>query len=103
MEYPFLTRAENSLTLSVRVSPNAKRAGFEGIWNNTHLKVALTAPPVDGKANAFLIDFLSDYFHVRKSAVVLVSGQTGRLKKVLISFPTTDEVQKAIEKLSCLG
>ena len=99
MDYPFLDRTENSLILSVRVSPNAKRAGFEGLWNNTHLKVALTAPPVDGKANAFLIDFFADYFHIRKSAISLVSGQTGRLKKVLISFSSADDVQKALEQL----
>ena len=102
MNYLFLTRTANSLTLSVRVSPNAKRAGFEGVWNNTHLKVALTAPPVDGKANAFLVDFLADYFRIRKSAISLVSGQTGRLKKVLISFPSADDVQKALEQLDRL-
>ena len=102
MDYPFLTRTGNSLTLSVRVSPNAKRAGFEGLWNNTHLKVALTAPPVDGKANAFLIDFFADYFHIRNSAISLVSGQTGRLKKVLISFSSADDVQNALEHLDRL-
>ena len=100
MDYPFLARTENSLILSVRVSPNAKRAGFEGVWNNSHLKVALTAPPVDGKANSFLIDFLSDYFHVRKSAVSLISGQTGRLKKVILVFNTDSDVQKAVDLLS---
>ncbi len=103
MNYPFLTRTGNSLTLSVRVNPNSKRAGFEGIWNNTHLKVALTAPPVDGKANSFLIDFLSDYFHLRKSAISLISGQTGRLKKIVLTFNADSDVQQAIDLLSRFG
>ena len=73
---------KTKIILAVRVNPNARRSGFEGLWNQSHLKVALTAPPVDGKANEALIEFLSDFFNLRKSAITLVSGQTGRIKKL---------------------
>lgn len=82
----FWSRKQNQIVLAVRVSPNAKRAGAEGIWNGTHLKIALTAPPVDGKANEALIDFLSKTAGLRKSAVALISGQSNRQKVVALNF-----------------
>ncbi|MBR3913017.1 MAG: DUF167 domain-containing protein, partial [Alphaproteobacteria bacterium] len=50
------------------------------VWNGTHLKLALRAPAVDGKANEAVIDFLSDFFHVKKSHIQIISGQTNRCK-----------------------
>ena len=90
---------KNKLILSVRVSPNAHRAGIEGIWNDTHLKIALTAPPVDGKANECLIEFLSDYFSIRKSAITIQSGQTGRQKRLLLTFETEAHISSALTRL----
>ena len=87
------------LILSVRVTPNARRCGIDGVWNGTHLKVALTAPPVDGKANEALIDFLSDLFAVRKSAISLQSGQTGRQKVIQVTFENDAAVQAGAQKL----
>ena len=95
---PF-SKKNNQLNLTVRVSPNAKRSGFEGLWNKTHIKIALTAPPVDGKANEFLVQFLSDYFNLKKSAISILSGQTGRIKKVSLSFSSDEKVDQAIQKL----
>ena len=66
--------------IKIRVSPNAKRSGFEGLWNGTHLKLALRAPAVDGKANEAVVDFLSDFFHIKKSQIQIISGQTNRCK-----------------------
>ncbi len=75
--------------LKIRVSPNAKRNGFEGIWNNTYLKLALRAPAVDGKANEAVIEFLSDFCHTKKSNIHIVSGQTNRCKIIRLEgdFP----------------
>jgi uncharacterized protein (TIGR00251 family) len=86
--------------IKVRVSPNAKRSGFEGIWNGTHLKLALRAPAVDGKANEAVIDFLSDFFHIKKSQIQIISGQTNRCKIIqldLISSELTEELTKLTE------
>jgi len=91
---------KNKLILSVRVSPNAHRSGIEGIWNDTHLKIALTAPPVDGKANECLIEFLSDHLSIRKSAITLQSGQTGRQKRLVLTFETETNAQNALLYLS---
>ena len=96
---PFIEQTNCQLILTVRVLPNARRSNFDGLWNGTHLKIALSAPPVDGKANEALIDFLSDFFHLRKSAISLLSGQTGRIKRLSLSFPTESDAQSATAKI----
>ncbi len=83
--------------IKVRVSPNAKRSGFEGLWNGTHLKLALRAPAVDGKANEAVIDFLSDFFHIKKSQIKIVSGQINRCKIIrldVVDLELTDRLLK---------
>lgn len=85
--------------LKVRVSPNAKRTGFEGIWNETHLKLALRAPAVDGKANEAVIDFLSDFFHIKKSQVEIVSGQINRCKTIRLDLKYI-ELTNTLSKLT---
>ena len=95
----FVQQDKNRLILTVRVSPNARRSSFDGLWNGTHLKIALSAPPVDGKANEALIDFCADYFHIRKSAVSLLSGQTGRVKRLSLTFPSEMDAESALLKL----
>ena len=99
----FWLRKQNQITLTVRVSPNAKRAGWEGLWNGTHLKIALAAPPVDGKANEALIEFLAEAFGLRKSAVDLIGGQSSRQKKVSLNFDSSEKAEAAEKKLESIG
>lgn len=80
MQHNIYEIRETYTLIKIRVSPNAKRSGFEGLWNGTHLKLALRAPAVDGKANEAVIDFLSDFFHIKKSQIQIISGQTNRCK-----------------------
>ena len=94
----FYTQNKNELILTVRVLPNARRSGFDGLFNDA-LRVALHAPPVDGKANDALIDFLSDFFDIRKSAIEILSGATNRMKKISLSFSTESAARSAAEKL----
>ena len=79
-----ITRNEKGIYLSVRVTPGAKRNAIDGVWNETHLKIALQAPAVDGKANEALIDFLSELLKVKKKNIFIVTGQTSRCKVILI-------------------
>lgn len=102
MNMPYLTQDGRCLMLAVRVCPNAHRAGVEGLWNGSHLKIALTAPPVDGKANEALITCLADLLSVRKSAITLVSGQTGRVKRLAIQFSDSSAATAAAQHLTDL-
>lgn len=79
-----MQQAGKAVILAVRVLPGARRAGIEGLWNGTHLKIALHAPASEGRANEALIDFLADYCHVRKSAITILSGHAARTKRVQI-------------------
>ncbi|MCC6207945.1 MAG: YggU family protein [Gammaproteobacteria bacterium] len=74
------------LTLSVRVQPRASKDEIVGMQGN-HLKIRITAPPVDGKANVHLIQFLARVFDVPKSRISLLSGESGREKRILITSP----------------
>jgi len=74
------------LTLSVRVQPRASKDEIVGIQGN-HLKIRITAPPVDGRANAYLIQYLAQVFAVPKTRIALLSGESGREKRLLIAAP----------------
>lgn len=76
----------DDLVLSLKIQPRASSDGFAGVLGE-RLKLRITAPPVDGKANAHLQAYLAKCFGVPKSAVVLESGQTGRDKRVRIHRP----------------
>lgn len=98
----FWVQQQNKIILTVRVSPNARRSGFDGLWNDEAVRVALFAPPVDGKANEALIDFLSNFFEIRKSAIEILSGATSRIKRLSLSFPNETSALSATEKLKTL-
>ena len=82
----------NNYRLQIRVLPNAKRDGWSGMWNETHYKVALRAPAVDGKANEALIEFLADFFKLPKRNFIIVQGQTARCKVVEICEITAEKL-----------
>jgi len=64
------------------------------------LKIRLTAPPVDGAANAALIAFLASLFNVPKRAVTIISGERGRNKRVHVAAPlsTVEATIEAVPK-----
>jgi uncharacterized protein (TIGR00251 family) len=75
---------KDGCAITVKVTPKASRnvvLGAEETW----LRVALTAPPVDGKANEAARRFLAEALGVSKSAVSLLSGQTARLKRFAVA------------------
>jgi hypothetical protein len=74
------------LILECHLQPKASRDEFAGL-HGERLKIRLTAPPVDGKANAQLLAFLAAAFAVSKSQVSLESGQQSRQKRVRIRQP----------------
>jgi uncharacterized protein (TIGR00251 family) len=76
----------NDLLLSLRVQPRAGRDGFIGPHGGSY-KVRITAPPVDGKANAHLLRFLAKAFGVSREAVTLMTGECSRNKGIRIHAP----------------
>jgi len=74
------------LLLRLYLQPKSSRDQFVGEYGE-ELKIAITAPPVDGKANAHLIKFLSKQFAVSKSAIMVEKGLQSRHKLVRIKHP----------------
>jgi uncharacterized protein (TIGR00251 family) len=90
--------------LNVRVTPRARRTEISGVMEDGTLRVRVTAPPVEGKANAALLAYLARFFGVRKSSVEIVAGHKGLDKIVSILDVTAEEVEKRIqERLSKKG
>ncbi len=71
---------------NVHVQPRASRDEITGIHGG-RIKIRITAPPVDGKANDHLMRFLAEEFKVSKRQVILISGETGRDKRFKIQAP----------------
>ena len=78
---PWLRPApDGGVLLTVHVQPKASRTRIAGLHGEA-VKISITAPPVDGKANEALTAFLAKFFHLPKAAVVLEAGQQGRTKR----------------------
>jgi hypothetical protein len=82
-------------TFAVKVHPRAKQNVITGEIGNA-LKVALTAPPVDGKANQACIDFFAKLLKVQRSSVTIASGQTSRNKVIRVEGFSAEGIRKRI-------
>ena len=82
--------------IKFRIIPNARKTELAGEYANT-VKIKLSAPPIEGKANAELIKYLSKSLGVSKSSITFVSGETSKDK--LLEIPNFD-MKAIIEKLS---
>ena len=76
----------DGLVLRLYIQPKASRDSIVGLHGD-ELKVAITAPPVDGQANAHLVKFLAKQFRVAKSQVLSEKGDLGRPKPIKIIHP----------------
>ncbi|MBL4780654.1 MAG: YggU family protein [Porticoccaceae bacterium] len=82
----FLWQEAETLVLHCHVQPKASRDALAGLYGE-RLKVQITAPPVDGKANKHLLKYIAKEFGVAKSRVALVRGESSRLKTLEIARP----------------
>jgi len=85
-----------SVILSIRVQPNSSREGVGAVQNDA-LPVRLNAPPVEGRANAALVRYLSKRLDVAKSKVSIVRGDKGRNKTVSVEGLSREEVARCLQ------
>ncbi|QHJ11937.1 hypothetical protein FX988_02173 [Paraglaciecola mesophila] len=85
-----------ALQLRIYIQPKASRDEIVGMHGDA-LKIAITAPPVDGKANTHLCKYLAKQCGVAKSNVALIKGQLNRHKTVVVNEPAV--IPKAIQAL----
>lgn len=84
------------LQLRIYIQPKSSRDEIVGMYGDA-LKIAITAPPVDGKANAHLCKYLAKQCGVAKSKVAITKGQLNRHKTVVVSEPAV--IPEAIQAL----
>ena len=93
-----LTEHAEGCVLPVRAQPGARKAGVLGEQAGA-LKVAVTAPPEQGRANKALIEALRDALNLKRSQVELLSGETGRDKRFLVRGLTRAELHARLAAL----
>ena len=94
------TIQENDASFLVRVTPRARSTRFAGLLRDgehTVFKIAVAAPPIDGRANAELISWLADLLDLPRSAIEVVSGQHSRNKLVRVKGCNLAELIGAIQ------
>jgi uncharacterized protein len=96
-----LRAVAGGVTLAVRAQPGAKKTAIVGVYgegDGAQLKIAVQAPPVEGRANEALISFLAETFGVPKRSVAIVSGQLSRSKVFLLSGVTLPRVKELLSQ-----
>ncbi|WP_076542374.1 DUF167 family protein YggU [Shewanella sp. UCD-KL21] len=83
---PAVIQQQQDVLLNLYIQPKASRDKIVGLHGD-EIKIAITAPPIDGKANSHLIKYLAKAFKVPKSDVMLLKGLQGRHKQVKILSP----------------
>lgn len=91
-----LRETSQGVTLAVRAQPGAKRTAITGAYGEgatAQLKIAVHAPPVEGRANEALIQFLAETFSISKNSVALISGELSRSKVFALRGVTLRQAQ----------
>lgn len=81
-----IEQTAEGLRLHILLQPKASKDQILGLHGD-ELKISITAPPIDGQANAHLVKFLSKLFKVPKSTIILEKGELNRHKQVWIPAP----------------
>jgi uncharacterized protein (TIGR00251 family) len=85
-----------TITVDILVQPRASRARI-GPMHDGRIKVAVTAPPVDGEANAAVIDLLADRLGIARGDIAVVAGASSRRKTLRIAHITERQLEELIE------
>jgi uncharacterized protein (TIGR00251 family) len=83
------------VTFAIKVHPRAKKNAITGELGGA-LKLSLTSPPVEGRANEACVEFFANLLKVPRSSVTIASGQTSRQKVIRVSGLSAEELRKGI-------
>lgn len=87
--------SNKGVSFAVKVHPRARKNAISGIVGDA-LKLALTAPPVEGRANQAVIEFFSDFFEIPRTSVSIASGETSRNKVIRIAGVPAQTVRERL-------
>jgi uncharacterized protein (TIGR00251 family) len=93
---PYIKVSKAGVLVEVYVAPRAKRSQVTALHGG-YPKIALAAPPIEGRANEELISFLRDLFGLPRSRIELVRGDTSKRKLLLLKGISVQEARKRLE------
>ena len=91
-----IRESNSGVTLTVRLQPKASKTAVVGEMEGA-LKIAVTAPPVDGKANDACVRFLAELLKVARSSVTIAAGASSRNKVIRIEGVTAEQVRSRLK------
>jgi len=83
------------VSFAIKVQPRARKNAITGVVGDA-LKLAVTAPPIEGRANHAVIEFFADLFAIPRSSVSIASGETSRNKIVRVTGITAERVRERL-------
>lgn len=92
-----ITEAQSGAAFTVRVTTRARRREIVGIHEDGSLRIRLTCPPDQGKANEELVEFLAEVLGVAKSRIEIVAGEHGREKLVSVDGLSPETVNARLQ------
>lgn len=92
-----LHETASGITFAVKVQPRARKDAILGELGDA-VKISLTAPPVDGRANEACIEFLAELLGVPRTAVNIISGESSRNKVVRVSGCTAAHLREKLDR-----
>ena len=90
-----LFETSEGIILVVRLVPNSSFSKIVD-YTNEYIRIKISAPPIENKANKELLDYFSHFFSVNKSKISIVSGEKSKLKKILIKDTNLDELRQKL-------
>ncbi len=90
--------ADDANTFSLRVHPRAKKNAITGTRGDS-LKLCLTAPAMDSKANNAVIDFFAEVLRVPRTSITIAAGQASRNKVIKVMSPNVKSLRERLEQL----
>jgi uncharacterized protein (TIGR00251 family) len=94
-QMPFIQENINGIILNILIQPRSSKNMIAGQHGDT-LKIKLTAPPVGGAANKMCIQYLSKWLDIPKSSIEIISGHTGRTKRVLLRLENDEKDRQRV-------
>jgi uncharacterized protein (TIGR00251 family) len=85
----------DGVSFAVRLQPRARRNAIVGELGDA-LKIALTAPPLDGRANEACVEFLADFLGLPRSSITIASGQGSRNKVIRVIGISVAEIRRRL-------
>ncbi len=93
--YKWMKLNNSSINIDIKVVPNSSKNSIT--FEEDYIKIKLTAPPVDNKANNALIEYLSKLLKVPKTSISVISGQTSKNKRITIPLEAKESLKSLIK------